>query len=377
MTRGKRLAVLGLCAVLAAGSIFTIGSEGAAPAKPGAVAGRTPEAILKDLGVVQDKVQALMPSLTAVTDAKYRASDDAKKAVPELKKMVALFRELEGVAPSDDAKTSVRMNRFRFMALASALGDKDSTAELETAAKAKGPEGISGASALTLSRWLTTRDEAGQAKLLEQYAAIAKENPTNEEVASTLGFMSNVAVNDKMGRQVVEAMRANLKGEAVTQMLAQIDAEQAQKDMIGKPLAFEGRTSTGGKFNSAQLKGKVVLVDFWATWCGPCIAELPNVKAAYKEYHDKGFEIVGVSCDSADAELNKFAQENQMTWVQLREESQTEASNWHPLTKKYGVLGIPTMFLIDRQGVLRFVDAREDLAGKVKTLLAEGPGAAH
>ena len=113
------------------------------------------------------------------------------------------------------------------------------------------------------------------------------------------------------------------------------------------------------------------MLDFWATWCGPCIGELPNVKKAYASYHDKGFEIVGLSRDTEDDVLNKFTKENDMPWMQLREKSQDEKDRWHPLAKQYHVDGIPQMFLLDKKGILRFVDAREDLEKKVKMLLEE------
>ena len=87
--------------------------------------------------------------------------------------------------------------------------------------------------------------------------------------------------------------------------------------------------------------------------------------------------MVGISCDgTGDAVVNKFTAENQMPWKQLREASQTEEKQWHPLALKLGVTGIPQMFLVDRKGVLRYVDAREDLAAKVEKLMNEKDTAA-
>ena len=80
----------------------------------------------------------------------------------------------------------------------------------------------------------------------------------------------------------------------------------AEKDLNGNPISV------------GALKGKVVLVDFWATWCGPCRGELPNVIATYKKYHADGFEIIGVSLDSERDKLDKFLKEQDgMTWPQL------------------------------------------------------------
>ena len=77
-----------------------------------------------------------------------------------------------------------------------------------------------------------------------------------------------------------------------------------EQDLDGKPLSV------------ANYKGKVVLVDFWATWCGPCVAELPNVLQTYEKYHPKGFEIVGISLDSDKARLTSFLAQRKMTWRQ-------------------------------------------------------------
>jgi peroxiredoxin len=107
-----------------------------------------------------------------------------------------------------------------------------------------------------------------------------------------------------------------------------------EKDLAGKPLSI------------ARFKGKVVLVDFWATWCGPCIGELPNVLKAYEKYHGKGFEIVGISLDSDRAKLDKFIAERKMTWPQY-----FDGQGWQTkLAGVYGVNSIPATYLLDGEG---------------------------
>jgi thiol-disulfide isomerase/thioredoxin len=146
---------------------------------------------------------------------------------------------------------------------------------------------------------------------------------------------------------------------------------EPQSDLLGKPFVVAGRTTTGKTLTTADWKGKVVLVEFWATWAPPCTEELPRLKELYKAYHAKGLEIVSVDCDDSDNTVNSFIKKKEMPWPQLREESQTAGEDWHPLAKQWGVKGIPTMFLVDTKGVLRFVDARKDAAEKIATLLAE------
>jgi thiol-disulfide isomerase/thioredoxin len=90
----------------------------------------------------------------------------------------------------------------------------------------------------------------------------------------------------------------------------------------------------------------VVLVDFWATWCGPCVGELPNVLAAYGKYHDKGFEVIGISLDQDEIALKSFIKAKGMVWPQY-----FDGKGWDgKLCQKYGVISIPETFLLDQEG---------------------------
>jgi len=105
----------------------------------------------------------------------------------------------------------------------------------------------------------------------------------------------------------------------------------------------------GREIDTTKLKGKVVLIDFWATWCGPCIGEIPNLKKLYNQSHSRGFEIVGISLDDDRAALETYLKENQITWPQ-----HFDGQGWrNKFAVEYGINGIngiPAMWLLDKDG---------------------------
>jgi thiol-disulfide isomerase/thioredoxin len=102
---------------------------------------------------------------------------------------------------------------------------------------------------------------------------------------------------------------------------------------------------TSDSITLAQLRGKLVLVDFWASWCPPCQKDMPQVVHIYNRYKNKGFEIIGVSLDKNYGDLKKFKDQYGMTWPMAQDK-------FKYISKKWGVETIPTMVLIDQNGVI-------------------------
>ena len=130
------------------------------------------------------------------------------------------------------------------------------------------------------------------------------------------------------------------------------------------PLQWRATSIDGSEIDLAKLRGKVVLLDFWATRCPPCVAELPKVLAAYHQFHNKGFEIIGISSDENNDVLSSFVKARGMKWPQYRDDYARISQEWK-------INGLPTMWLINKKGLIADRDARGDLQGKVAKLLAE------
>ena len=120
--------------------------------------------------------------------------------------------------------------------------------------------------------------------------------------------------------------------------------------LVGQKFSIEGVTADGEPFDWSNYADKVVLVDFWATWCGPCLQEIPNMKEVYEKFHSAGFEIVGVNLDNSSKDLQSFLARESLPWTTVVGTGPDEMGFNNPIARRCGVSAIPFLVLVGRDG---------------------------
>ena len=220
---------------------------------------------------------------------------------------------------------------------------------------------------LILDRAVASKESQGfpamMAELEKGIRELQKDFPKRPEIFDLLLQLAGNCDGEKCKSLLQEI----ISGATVSEVKETAKGLLKKMDMVGKPIQLKFAAVDGRNVDVSKLAGKVVLVDFWATWCGPCVAELPHVKEAYEKLHGKGFEVVGISLDQKKDALQKFVSSQKMEWPQY-----FDGFGWtNKLAKEFSIESIPAMWLIDKKGVLRDVNARNGLSGKIEKLLAE------
>lgn len=190
-------------------------------------------------------------------------------------------------------------------------------------------------------------------------------------VADVLNDMGSEQLAKQMINDLMPSIRSS-SNEAIQDSLPEIEGMARRINLPGNEMPLEGALLQGGQLDWESYRGKYVLVDFWASWCGPCRMEVPNVLRLYNAYQDKGFEVVGINLDRTAEEANKYIEELDIPWVNVFSDEEGERGWDAPMAVHYGVTGIPRAILVNPEGKVIDMNARgERLAELLREHLGE------
>ena len=309
---------------------------------------------------------------------------DPSQFVANLEKLRGLMVEFENRYPNDPRRWEAKLMRVQVESMrAQVVNAQPDNEGLLKLTKEIGAAADASPAAKADARYLAARvhmaalessgptiDSAARKMVESDIAELRKDYPDDLRTAVA---QLDLALFFKMrDADAAESILRELEGSKNLRVVAaaqqELDSMRALRKLAKDPIDLKFQAVDGAQIDLAKLRGKVVLVEFWATWCGPCRMEVPNVVATYNQLHKHGFEIVGVSLDQNKDQLVNFTKQVGMTWPQY-----FDGKGWgNEVSSRYGINSIPTSWLVDKKGRVRSTEARgPDLVQQVKLLLAE------
>jgi len=332
---------------------------------------RTADEILKEYRALKAPSPAAIRVMKAGPErdkaiAAYRAD-----IVSYNQKQAELVGELAKVDPDNAELTTLLPQRW----IALVQGGKVDEAKKDVdAALAKLKDGKLKTEALFIKAqigFMKEDDPAGTMAAVEEFV---KANPSDQRSGMLL---YGAAMNSEGDKKTAFEDRL-LKDFPQSPYVGQVKSARKMRALVGKPFELEFTDAIKDTTVSIKgLKGKVVVVDFWATWCGPCVQEMPKMKKLYAEFKDKGVEFIGVSLDQPkdkgglDA-LKAFVKENDIQWPQYYQGNYWQSE----FSSGLGINSIPCVFVVDQDGNVYSVEGRGKLETMIPELLKKKGGAA-
>jgi peroxiredoxin len=325
-------------------------------------------AVLQKIQEASSRLSERFPNRFDLLDED-RRDDILRYGLPELQRLVVGYEDLHKLSAKGGTST---VNELSLMIILASWNDVEANASLEMLAKEQNsPLAVLAAAGQLVAQWMQARHAPErQAKVLGELHQLAAAHAEEDLIVPLVMMMyRHGAASSELRDGVTRIVTNDLQGPKAKQVARKLANHMQMRKLENQPLVLSGITLEGKSFSTATWKNKVIVVSFWATWCSACRVELPRLKGLYAKYHDRGLEVLGISCDNDIDALQKFVlHENNMPWPQLCNATNAERPI---LAEQYNVRQLPTVFLIDRAGVLRSVTARDNGEKMVLQLLNE------
>jgi thiol-disulfide isomerase/thioredoxin len=309
--------------------------------------------------------------------------------IKALTSLVTAANRLLELKPTDRQAADAHGYRIQALQALDAMGQKDAREKFEEALKAAREDSREQIVGMgwqefikdRVNRWSALEPKEKDAFREEIIAKLNAEGaqPLDASIVQVAALQLDGTDDEFLARLLEEANPVLAKSEDKEVQAAfkesNLEGVLRRLKLLGNPMEIRGELLSGGEVDWDSYRGKVVLVDFWATWCRPCRDEVPNILAMYEAYHDKGFDVLGVSLDETPEAAKNYAKEYKLPWDSLFQKNEEQREWSHPLVEHYGISGIPTVILVDKDGKVVNMNARGEILQKELERLLGPPDA--